>query len=331
MMLGKRVVATLVLCFVAKTKALDCNAWEYDCPKCKPWEFWCDTSCQPKKDASLAAAGTFLAYTGSIEAFCANDILSMNERGNRLIEEAKRLLDRKEVFQLWDFKDIEIRFCTYLGDFAGGMVPSSNKILVNGDYLNKSASQLAVLLAHEMIHIQQHERWSSIGFACRYQEELWSGHGFRERNSIEKEAYDFDAEVELRLRGIKLALRVHDGSYVTAQQGGGGAVTANAPWIKDWEIFWLIKLEGDKKYAFQTRNYHYLHAPNGGGGIITAQGGKALEWESFLLESVGGGRFSLQVYNGLYVAAKDGGGDVLEANRASVNDWEKFRFVFFSG
>lgn len=323
----RNVFGILLLYSLAMVRALDCNAWKYDCPNCKPWQVWCDRSCMPKKKAAQAAANAFFGVTGTIEAACANDILNGNEHGRRIVEDAKSLLYEQDVFEPSDFDGIQIRFCSALGPFAAGMVPSSDKILLNGSTLNYSAQSMAVLLAHEMIHIQQHERWSSTGFGCRYQEELWSGHGFGKKNSVEKEAYDFDSEVRLRLRGTKVALQAHDGSYVTAIQGGGGAVEVKAQHVNVWEIFWLIRYEGGK-VAFQTKNYHYLHATNGGGGVVTAQAPKALEWESFELELVSGGKYSLQAYNGDYLAAKNGGGDILEANRVEVGDWEKFRVVW---
>lgn len=335
-------LSTLLFYALTKTEALiDCNAWKYDC---KRW-WGTDPTCASKQNACHAAANAFFAYTGSVEAICANDILNGNQHGRDLIEDAKDVLYEKELFAPSDFDGIQIQFCTALqvveipniGSWSAyGMVPSSNKILLHPDYLNENSDYLALLLAHEMVHIQQHRRWSSVGFGCRYQEELWSGNGQGRKNSIEKEAYKFEDEAWMRMQGTKIALQVHDGSYVLAIDGGGGAVKADAKHIHDWESFWLIQ-QGDGAYAFQTCDLHYLQALNGGGGLITAQALKALEWESFSLAcaqppccflcSTDNGRYSIQAYNGQYLAAKDGGGDILEANRDKVDIWERFRIV----
>jgi hypothetical protein len=71
------------------------------------------------------------------------------------------------------------------------MAPARDTIIFHGDWRYESASELAALMAHELVHIKQYSRWGSEGFACRYQKELMKGNGYEESNFVEKEAYDF--------------------------------------------------------------------------------------------------------------------------------------------
>mmetsp|Transcript_31424 Transcript_31424/g.63864 ORF Transcript_31424/g.63864 Transcript_31424/m.63864 type:complete len:386 (-) Transcript_31424:2967-4124(-) len=168
---------------VPSVAAVDCNACDDDCE-------WHRVDCHAKRALCKSTAGTFEVITDSIEAACANDPSRMEARG--LISEAKDLLVSKNLFSRSEVDSVEYRFCSYLGDFAGGMAPSKGKVLLHTDYVSSSKSDLAHLLSHELTHTRQYHRWGTDGFNCRYAEALASGNGFGKSNRIEKEAYDFD-------------------------------------------------------------------------------------------------------------------------------------------
>ena len=72
-------------------------------------------------------------------------------------------------------------------------------ILLRQDYRDETAvpmTELARLLAHEMQHIRQYNRWGLNGFACRYSNEVLAGRGSRRGNEVEDEAYEFSDHVE---------------------------------------------------------------------------------------------------------------------------------------
>lgn len=131
----------------------------------------------------LPAYETFVHGTA---AYCAN----WEGRSNNmhLIQDAVALLQQAGLFGPAEFQGVDIRWCPLN---ANGMVPTAGKVLLNprlqGDRLN-----LAVTLAHEMIHIRQFRRWPSGEFQCRYGEQLVQGRGQGPSNNVEREAYNFE-------------------------------------------------------------------------------------------------------------------------------------------
>jgi hypothetical protein len=75
----------------------------------------------------------------------------------------------------------------------------------------------------------------------------------------------------------RVALQVSSGYYVSPDEGGGFAVRANAPWIREWEYLSLIDhnggdlLSGDEVSVLTWRG-NYFNAYNGGGGYLDATG-----------------------------------------------------------
>lgn len=86
---------------------------------------------------------------------------------------------------------VAISFCPPVDAFTEGITVSQDKILLNSDYMERGTGDLAVLLAHELKHVEQYIRWGFRQFACRYSNEILRGKGFGRENEVEKEAYDF--------------------------------------------------------------------------------------------------------------------------------------------
>lgn len=138
---------------------------------------------------------------------------------------------------------------------------------------------------------------------------------------------------------FKIALKSVNGSLVQAQYGGGGAVNAASPWIREWETFTLVDLNGGQlqsgdRVNLQTFDGHFLCAEGGGGAELNATRLEGREWETFTIwrpDGAGnilhGDVIALQSYNGYYVVAEGGGGGVVNANRTAIGPWERFTFI----
>ena len=92
--------------------------------------------------------------------------------------------------------------------------------------------------------------------------------------------------------GSSVGLRAQNGMFVSADQGGGGAVNASRPWLQSWETFVLEKAGGSSgnglasgdSVHLRTVNGHYLCAEGDGGGEVNATRTNAASWETFKLD-----------------------------------------------
>jgi len=174
---------TAILCLFAAAGAgaVDCNACDDNCS-------WWDVECQGKKAACKAMAATIEIVTAPIEAVCANDPDRME--GREVLEEAKGLLVTLGAFAENEFDGVQIRFCSAM-NWGSGLTPSPSKILLHTTYIDEDVETVALILAHEMVHIRQYRAWGTEGFQCRYGVEVANGHGWGPGNAVEDEAYDF--------------------------------------------------------------------------------------------------------------------------------------------
>jgi hypothetical protein len=146
----------------------------------------------------------------------------------------------------------------------------------------------------------------------------FSGHGGH---------YQLTYEWRVGVVGRTIALQASNGSYVTAEGGGGRILHANRPHIREWETFELISL-GDK-VAFRSHLGQYVTAENAGRRPLMANRTHIGDWEKFELLELGDNRIALKAVNGRFVTAEDGGGRELVTNRDRENpgDWEIFTLV----
>lgn len=136
-----------------------------------------------------------------------------------------------------------------------------------------------------------------------------------------------------------LTLRTAVGAqYVSAENGGGGALTANRAAASTWETFTLYDLNGGTLQsgdlvALGSLDGHFVCAEDGGGGSVNATRTDAQDWESFRVVKIGGtgtaindgDQIALQTkVSGLYVSAINGGGAGLVADRTAASGWEAF-------
>jgi hypothetical protein len=137
---------------------------------------------------------------------------------------------------------------------------------------------------------------------------------------------------------------IQDGTWVSADQGGGGGVTADRAVNSIWETFEIIDLNGGDlqsgdPVALRTFDHvHYLQAAGGGGSSVNATPTAVGPWERFTILKQGGGSriifegdwIALQASSGHYVTAENGGGpgSVVNANRVAIGAWETFGVHF---
>jgi hypothetical protein len=136
-----------------------------------------------------------------------------------------------------------------------------------------------------------------------------------------------------------LTLRTAVGAqFVSAENGGGGAVNANRPTAAGWETFTLYDLNGGALetgdlVALGTFDGHFVCAEDGGGGVVNATRLDAQDWETFRAVKIGGtgtaindgDQISLQTkVKGLFVSATNGGGAGVTADRPTASGWEAF-------
>jgi hypothetical protein len=135
---------------------------------------------------------------------------------------------------------------------------------------------------------------------------------------------------------LKTAVR---GTYVVAENGGGGVVNANREVASTWETFTLHDLDGGDLVSgdlvwLAALNGQFVVAEEGGGGAVNANRVTPLDWETFRIVKLGGSagaairdgdQIALQTKTrGLFVCALEGGGGALVADRMVPLGWETF-------
>jgi hypothetical protein len=145
--------------------------------------------------------------------------------------------------------------------------------------------------------------------------------------------------VSVTTRPITLRTAVA-GQYVTAENGGGGAVNANRAVAQSWETFTLYDLNGGTLQSGDLVNLgsakgYYVCAENGGGAgsVVNATRNDAQDWETFRVIKIGGtgtaindgDQIALQTtVAGTYMSAINGGGAGVVADRTAISGWEAF-------
>jgi hypothetical protein len=122
-----------------------------------------------------------------------------------------------------------------------------------------------------------------------------------------------------------IALKAHNGKYVSAKDHSGSEVVANGDKIDKWEIFERIELEGSK-VALKAHNGQYVSAELGpdSDSKIVANRNPIEKWEIFERIELEDGKVALKADNGKFVCADKNKDYRLIANRADIQGWEKF-------
>jgi hypothetical protein len=131
------------------------------------------------------------------------------------------------------------------------------------------------------------------------------------------------------------------GSYVVAEGGGGGIVSADRTSAGAWETFTVNVISGgplvagDRVALRAGDGVHYLQAVGGGGAALRAVGEAIGSWETFVVERTGSGlvqsgdAVALHLADSVwYVVAEGGGGAGVNVNSAARGAWETFTIQF---
>jgi hypothetical protein len=119
-----------------------------------------------------------------------------------------------------------------------------------------------------------------------------------------------------------VALRAANGDWMTAKNGGGEGMGADAPKRREWETFTMHGLgtyRGDSGIqlelcALQAYGGHFVSAKNGGGSHVTATATIIGPWEKFTVGFVPGAGITLRCIDESYfLVANGGGGQALSA------------------
>lgn len=121
----------------------------------------------------------------------------------------------------------------------------------------------------------------------------------------------------------RIALKAHNGKYVTAAGGGGGKLVATSEKIKEWEIFNVKGLPG-RKVILQVHNGQYVGAEGGGGGKLIAAISSPQAFEMFEMISLDDDKIALQAHDGHFVSFEDSGEYKLVAKGSKIRAREIF-------
>jgi len=124
----------------------------------------------------------------------------------------------------------------------------------------------------------------------------------------------------------KVALKTEDGYFVTARDGGGGLIFADAISVGENETFLLIPQGLNREdVAIQTANGEYLSALDGGGKRIVTSPTIGPN-EKFALIPINPDKANFITYAGYFVFALTGGSKLLTAY-AIASDPPRARFI----
>ena len=105
---------------------------------------------------------------------------------------------------------------------------------------------------------------------------------------------------------VKVALKTKDGYFLSAVNGGGGNIIANAVQVGPNEIFLLIPQGQNRdKVAIRTANRNYISAVNGGGDRVEARSTTIGPNEVFDFIAIRPDQVSFTTERGFYLLAFD--------------------------
>jgi len=148
--------------------------------------------------------------------------------------------------------------------------------------------------------------------------------GWIEQQIADSDGQNAGRELKHFVTGSLVSLKSSDGQFVSAENGGGGEVTANRSARNSWETFEVVE-QGGGRIALRTVDGHFLSAEGGGGDTLSANRQFIGEWERFKVVHRGGSRFAFETSNGHYLVAESGGGAEVKADRTRIGSWEEFK------
>lgn len=139
-----------------------------------------------EKALNASCALGYEAFTKTVGANCGFSAAAGDQ-----FEDARADLISAGVLPASEFDGVRIQYCSIIT--ADGLTPDRDTIFINEKFRDASAFDRAVILAHEMKHVQQIRSNSSTdSFKCNYTKEFIKCLGCQDHsNSFEDEAYQF--------------------------------------------------------------------------------------------------------------------------------------------
>ncbi|MFT5704642.1 MAG: neutral ceramidase [Shewanella sp.] len=147
--------------------------------------------------------------------------------------------------------------------------------------------------------------------------------------------------IEEKLKHQEISLLSDHGTYVSADNAGGGNVFANRNHMQSWEKFQLRTMEPDNlsncirsgsRISLRTDRGFFFSAKNN--GDMLADGERLAEWEKFTLTNhtsngciQDGDDVSLQSTHAKYMMADGNGPMKITADSPHIAAWERFRIT----
>jgi len=122
-----------------------------------------------------------------------------------------------------------------------------------------------------------------------------------------------------------VSIKTINGKYLSAENGGGGELTANRDKIGEWETFQVIDL-GEGYIALKGYNGDYVSVSKGGESVYV-NSNDVDKWEKFKIIKLNNNKIALKTYNMHYLCAENGGGGKVVADRKEVREWETFELI----
>lgn len=161
-------------------------------------------------DPGLTAtcSSLFQTITSAVIAQCSNWGDRLDDQ--HLIVNARNLLQSSGIIDSAELERVQVRWCPLNG--AHGMAPEIRRIYLDVG-LKRNPFATAKTLAHEVVHLRQYHREGAENFKCNYSRQYVECGGCQDRrNRFEREAYDFEAQIEARLtRALNSVPIVADG------------------------------------------------------------------------------------------------------------------------
>ncbi len=149
-----------------------------------------------RRPFAIACTIPYQTITNVVISQCSNWDGRLDDQ--HLIEQAKNILVSNGIFPQSEFNGIQIRWCPLSG--AHGMAPDRGRIYLDASQKEAVSEDIAVLLAHEMVHVIQYRRMGTDNFKCEYSRKYAECGGCQDsRHSLEAEAYSFQHDVAKRL------------------------------------------------------------------------------------------------------------------------------------
>ena len=131
----------------------------------------------------------YKTITSAVIAQCSNWNGRLDDQD--LIRNAIDSLISSGLFRREEFDDVQIRWCPLIN--ANGIAPEHDRIYLNISAKSDNPTNIAALLAHEMVHIRQYRDMGADKFKCEYSRKYLECGGCQDdRHTLEREAYNFE-------------------------------------------------------------------------------------------------------------------------------------------